>query len=78
MRKLKINVFDEDDKQIFKVTAARLDATSNITIIGYSTNCKTSEYLRLVDEIDHWYLMDGMITIYYRSGCYMEITRLNV
>jgi hypothetical protein len=78
MRKLKIEVYDTENKAIFKVTAARLDATNNITVIASATNNKTSEYIRLIENIDHWYLMDGMITIYYRSGCYMEITRVNV
>jgi hypothetical protein len=79
MRKLVIEVFTPDNqKPIIKLIAARFDATKHITVIGRATNYKEPENLRLIEEIDHFNLMEGMITIYYRSGAYMEITRLNV
>jgi hypothetical protein len=77
MRYLQIEAFDKDNNIIFKVRATRLDVSNILTIISTSVTNKESDNIRLLDCIDHWNIIDGMITIYYESGAVMEITRAN-
>ena len=76
MRKLQIEGFTADNKPLFKTVAEHVDATKNITIISQSSRINESEIIRLTTEIDHFNIFSGMITIYYRSGCFIEITKL--
>jgi hypothetical protein len=77
MKALKIKVLTANNELMFKVVAHHFDATQHITIITTSLNGKESDKIRLTAEIHHWNIIDGMVTIYYTSGSYMEITRIN-
>lgn len=58
----------------------RGDATSRITILSESVmvgkKCQPHDY-HLAYEIDHWNIIEGMVTVYYKNGLIMEVTRIN-
>lgn len=77
MRYLKVEVFDEENSLIKKFIAMHLDATSKMTILYTSepgSQDKKPFIERFPFEIDHWNIFAGMITIYYKCGCYMEVS----
>ena len=80
MRLLKIDLFDEDYRKFQTIMAEHLDATSQLTFISSSQSWyeskKLCRSLHLPFELDHWNIMDGLVTIYYKCGCLMEISRL--
>jgi hypothetical protein len=47
---------------------------SILTLKGSTT--KQFECYTVAAEIDHWNLIDGLITIYYKTGYEMEISRI--
>jgi len=74
MKKLQIECFDSEANLFEKFIAEKIDATIQQTII--SKSYKESDTIRWPQEIDHWNIIEGMITIYYKNGCYIEITRV--
>jgi hypothetical protein len=76
MRSLKIELFDEEYYLIKKIIAGRFDASLHLTIISESFNTK-NKTIRLPFEIDHWNIFEGMVTIYYKCGCLLEVSRIN-
>lgn len=77
MRKLKIEAIDSDNNTMFKVIAVRVDATGILTVVSTSESHKEKDCIRLVSDIDHWNIIDGLVTIYYTNGNILEITRYN-
>lgn len=78
MRALKIEAIDNKNNLIFKIIAHRIDATQTMTVINTTTTGKNADNIRIVSEIDHWNIIEGMVTIYYKSGSIMEISRINI
>ncbi len=86
MKALKIKLKHEPTDQVLEtVICKRLDAVSSMTVCSESKTSglkwlngtieKTVD-LHFPYKIDHWNLIDGMITIYYTNGLIMEVTRI--
>lgn len=77
MRKLAIRIFDEQNRLQEQFICDHMDAVSSHTVL-YNIQKKDEIYLRqcIPEKIDHWNLMEGLITIYYESGFTMEISRI--
>ena len=78
MKRLKIQVFNEKHDPVHTIICEHLDVCNSSTIIGrtYRPGEDPSNYY-FTEKVDHFSLMDGMITVYYESGYEMEITRIN-
>lgn len=76
-RRLCVEVFDREGKLCKSLTAGHLDACRTITILyeSESDQKKMSDQI-LTEKIDHFNLIEGMITIHYTSGAFVEITRI--
>jgi hypothetical protein len=66
------------------IVCEHLDACKSMTILSHSyVQSKTykkgdpGETYTIPEKINHWNLMEGLITIYYDSGFEMEIARIN-
>lgn len=65
-----------------RLICGHLDATKNITILfecrkvlkDQTATLKAFD-VHIPEKIDHFNIIDGMITIYYEDGNYLEITR---
>lgn len=77
MRKLKIQLIDKENRPLETITAVKFDSTKEITIISLCNGTCEKNVIRLLDRIDHWNIFAGMVTVYYKSGCLIEITRIN-
>jgi hypothetical protein len=83
MRKLGIKIFDAAHNCIESIVCEHLDACNSMTILSHSyvqskiyKKGDPGETYTIPEKINHWNLMDGLITIYYTSGFEMEITRI--
>jgi len=85
MRRLLIKIFDsKTHKQLESIVCHHLDATERVTVLS-RVSFKHNEVLKtdITDiytipvRIDHWNIVDGLITIYYSTGFEMEISRIN-
>jgi hypothetical protein len=84
MRKLLIKIFRSSDHVLTEtIICQHMDATNKSTALyGFSfvglKEFKQKEFqcYTMPAEIDHWNLIDGLITIYYKSGFEMEISRI--
>lgn len=83
-RKLLIECYDKDAKPFRRIICGHLDASNHITILSESEtqfeDNKVIEYKSrevIPDKIDHFNIFGGMITIYYKSGCFIEISRIS-
>lgn len=75
MKKLKIECFDKQNTVIKKIIAARIDVTCNLTVISTSETDKETKFIRWIDkQIDHWNIIDEMVTVYYKDLSFIEIT----
>lgn len=78
MKALKIQILESKSNKVLQtLIAARLDATKCITVISESLSLTEKSTVRLPYGIDHWNIIEGMITIYYKNGLIMEVTRVN-
>jgi hypothetical protein len=86
-KKLKIEVYQViNGKNLLthKIICGHLDATRNITTLSECDISKNFDESRnfyereafLTEKIDYFNIFEGMITIYYQSGAFMEISRL--
>jgi hypothetical protein len=86
MKKLQIKFFEIDEitgLPMYRKTiiAGHLDATRNITVIS---RCEVNIENRKLDiddlhipiKIDHFNICEGMVTIYYQDGHFLEISRI--
>jgi hypothetical protein len=82
MKALKIKVIEsKSDECIRTLLAKKIDASKHITVINESESFKEHErfdWLRLPFEIDHFNVVEGLITIYYSNGYEMEISRVDI
>jgi hypothetical protein len=84
MKKLLIKIFRSSDHVLKEtIICHHMDATNKttalygFTIVGLKgMNKKEFECYTMPAEIDHWNLIDGLITIYYKTGFEMEISRI--
>jgi hypothetical protein len=51
-------------------------SSSFVTGVNYSKDSKGND-LHIPEEIDHWNIFEGMVTIYYKSGFFIEIVRIH-
>ena len=84
MKKLSIKIIEsESNKTIESIICQHLDASAHLTTLSntiFKRPGQSDKFYKLYvipAKIDHWHLMDGLITIYYTSGFEMEITRIN-
>ena len=83
MRKLSIKLFDKNNIIQEQLICGKLDATNHITIlsecffINKTLNTGTGCTLRLPANIKSWNIFEGLVTIFYESGLFMEISRIN-
>jgi hypothetical protein len=77
--KLLIEFFDKKGNNLERIVAAHIDASTNITVISRAVNHKgnsvLSEEIRIPEKIEHFNLFEGLITLYYQSGYYLEISK---
>ena len=64
-----------------KIICGHLDACKSITILSDCTVHVDGlefheEEVSQAEQIDHFNIVAGLITIYYKNGSYMEISRL--
>lgn len=64
-----------------KIVCGHLDASRNITVLSESIvfeNDKTWKNLEfhIPETIDHFNIFEGLVTIYYKNGCFLEISRI--
>lgn len=71
-------VFRQGDQTLEVVVCKRLDAVSSMTVCSdsKSSNSNVKGDLHFPYEIDHWNIVDGVITVYYKNGLIMEVTRI--
>jgi hypothetical protein len=79
MRGLKVQLkHEETDQPIETIVCKRLDAVSSMTVCSESKSSisNVTGDLHFPYKIDHWNLIEGIITIYYTNGLVMEVTRI--
>jgi hypothetical protein len=80
MKALKVQLIHEPTYQVLEtIICKRLDAVSSMTVCSESKTKGTingTVDLHFPYNIDHWNLIDGIITIYYDNGLIMEVTRI--
>jgi hypothetical protein len=85
MKRLKIEVFNDQAQKRKTVICGHIDASRHITVLsesevtinlGPSKDKPNNKDLVITDKIDHFNIFEGMITIYYSSGGYIEITKI--
>lgn len=77
VRKLQIKLFDAHNQCRKVIITGHLDASRNITILSDSTiDEKKIGDVHIPEKIDHFNIFEGLITIYYQSGYYLEVQRL--
>jgi hypothetical protein len=80
--KLQIEVFNPKGDTIKKIIAGHIDASRNMTIISESTAyIPGKEYVNhsdyyICDKLDHFNIFQGLITLYYKSGAFVEISKV--
>jgi len=84
MKKLLIKLYNDRDICIEQIISVNMDATSHITILEKSfivgktyQNNSLGQCYHIIKDIDHWNIIEGLITIYYIDGYYMEISRIH-
>lgn len=78
-KKLQIKVYDSQNNCIHSIISGHLDSSRNITVLSESEiEGKNVKDIILPLKIDHYSIFEGMITIYYTDGHYLEVTRIYV
>jgi len=84
MQKLLIKLCNENAVCLCTILCSGLDASKHSTILSESVvrykDKPSSEFINhyaIPEEIDHFNIIEGMITLYYRNGFYLEISRVN-
>jgi len=77
MKKLKIEIFNEKNEVVKTVTAKHLDASRHLTLISISesNSFDESQMIRLLETLEHINIYEGLVTLYYTNGYFMEISR---
>jgi hypothetical protein len=81
MKKLSIRVLNSNEIVIQTLICHHLDAVNSHTLLIQTNEvngrkCFVDQFC-IMEKIDHWNIMDGLITIYYNNGLKMEISRIN-
>jgi len=74
--KLQINAFDNQAICRQKLIAEHIDATDNLTVIYRAEQLQYKDAF-IVDKISGFNIMQGLVTIYFESGGFIEITKFN-
>lgn len=76
MKTYKIQVFDKDNNLWLTMISQHVDASRNVTLFyeNLIDEFQVKEFT-LPEKIDHINIFEGLITIYYTSGKFIEITR---
>lgn len=81
--RLQIQLFDEHNILEKKIVCGHLDSTRSITILSdaepFSSQNPGTSYIDIIipEKVDHFNIFEGMTTIYYKSGHYIEVTRIS-
>lgn len=75
---------DESNICVQTIICSHLDACNSMTILsesivttGLQLQSKKPITINIPETIDHWNIIEGLITIYYNSGYIMEIQRIH-
>jgi len=75
MKSLQIEVYDKNNNRVIKIIARKIDATQHLTVVSLSESFKEKHTIRWPKEIDHWNIFHNLITIYYKDGSFLEISK---
>lgn len=76
-RLLKIEVYNGKHEVLQSVVCGHLDATKNITVLSESRlNGIDVSRLVIPEKIENKIIENGIITIFYESGIFIEISRI--
>jgi hypothetical protein len=81
MRKLRIDLYDPRGKLLKTIIAGHVDACRSMTIISesflYFSDKKPFDYTYHCPwNLEHSNIIEGIITLYYKHGYFMEISRI--
>ena len=78
MRNLAIDLYTPNGELKQRIICGHVDASRHITILlnVMIDKLKTRD-VHIPEKIDHFNIFEGIITIYYISGYFMEISRFN-
>jgi hypothetical protein len=83
MRKLSIKLYDKNNVIQEQLICGKLDATSHITILSQVYFIKKTftplngKDLHIPINISSWNIFEGLVTIFYENGFFMEVGRIN-
>jgi hypothetical protein len=83
MRKLSITIRDKKNVILQKIICGHIDACKTSTVLYHSIVFRANTAQNLINQytipesINHFSIIEGLITIYYDNGFEMEIGRLN-
>ena len=85
-RKLLVEAYEPDPKtkapvKVRSIICGHLDASRNITILSESQVLEKGKDFKLhefhiPEAIDHFNIYEGLITIYYKNDCFLEVSRI--
>ncbi len=84
LRKLKIEAFNLSENglpvKVKELICSNIDATKRLTCI-YAAEIVESNKTRycdffLTEHIERFNIIDGLVTVYYQSGAFIEISRI--
>jgi hypothetical protein len=73
--KLLIDAFTKDGEHCNRIIAAHIDASKNLTVISRSVVGKFKEDLFITEKLEHHNIFEGLLTLYYSGGNYLEIKK---
>lgn len=80
-KRLKVTVFTPDGLEAFPMTAKHMDVTSRVTHF-YNARFTADdsrhyeEHFIIPAAIDHYNMIDGLLTLYYKNGFFVEVRRI--
>ena len=84
MRILLIKLITPNGLCVERIISQHMDVCNSTTIfycaliIGktYKKGFSGNDY-HLIKDLDHWNIIDGLITLYYKDGYCLEVSRIN-
>jgi len=73
--KLLIDAYTKDGEHCNRIVAAHIDASERLTTISRSIPGKFNGDLFIVEKLEHFNIMEGLLTLYYSGGNYLEILK---
>lgn len=81
MKKLKIQIYDSEGKLHEQLICKHIDGTTSHTFLHDVQKVGNKTIIQALycvpATIDRWNMVDGLVTIYYKTGFCMEISRIN-